>query len=152
MKKMPRKKKTQPKRKPILKWQTGDYERHAAFEFILPYPFLLLCRLMEITPKQVLSDFMDNLSCGSWQREGRDDAKEQIINYFIAHGYGQHYYSTEEIRLIFKEMEALGMLFPDSGKMKLVELYADWRDRYQTYWFKKWFRKGRRKLPPTASL
>jgi hypothetical protein len=139
-------KKTIKKPKPQLKWQTGAYARHAEFRFVLPYQFLLLCRLMDITPGEVIRDFADNLSCGSWKREGRDKAKEHLINYFIAHGYGQHHYTEENIREIFKEMDALGLLFPTNGKGKLIDLYSDWRNKHHSYWFKQWFRKSRRKL------
>jgi hypothetical protein len=140
------KNKPRKKSKPDLKWQTDDYERHAEFRFTLPYQFLLLCKLMDITPEQVLTDFMDNLSCGSWKREGRDKAKEKLIEYFIEHGYGQQHYTVEDIREMFREMNALGLLWPNDAKMKLIDLYAKWREEYQTYWFKKWFRKPRRKL------
>lgn len=146
MKKTSTKKSVQQKPKPILKWQTGDYDRYAKFKFILPYPFLLLCRLVDKTPEEIIKDFTDNLSCGSWNRKGREQAKEHLIHYFIAHGYGQHHYSEEDICQMFKEMDALGSLFPANGKIKLVDLYADWRDKHQTYFFKKWFRKPRRKL------
>lgn len=142
----PAKKKPSRKRKPQLKWQTGAYDRHAEFRFILPYQFLLLCRLMEVTPEQVVRDFTENLACGSWKREGRDKAKEHLVNYFIEHGYGQHHYSETDIREIFKEMDALGLLFPKNGKGKMVDRYAKWRDKHHTYWFKKWFRKPKRKL------
>jgi hypothetical protein len=140
------KKETFQKPKPELKWQTGDYDQYAEFKFILPYQFLLLCRLTDITPERAIRDFADNLSCGSWKREGRDKAKEHLIDYFIAHGYGQHHYSEEDIREMFKEMDALGLLFPSNGKSKMVDLYADWRDKHHTYFFKKWFKKPRRKL------
>lgn len=97
---------------------------------------------MDVTPEDVIRDFTDNLSCGSWKREGRDKAKEHLINYFITHGYGQHHYSEEDIRGMFKEMDALGLLFPRDGKSKLVDLYADWWDKQHTYFFifKKWFK------------
>jgi hypothetical protein len=139
------------KPKPILKWQTGDYERHAEFSFMLPYQFLLLCRLMDVTPETVIRDFTNNLSCGSWEREGRDLAKEHLKNYFIAHGYGQHLYTEEDIREMFKEMDALGLLFPRNSKNKLLDLHCDWRDKHQTYFFKKWFHKPRRKMPKNDS-
>lgn len=139
-------------RKPELKWQTGAYDRHAEVKFVLPYQFLLLCRLVEKSPEEIIRDFTDNLSCGSWKREGRDEAKEHLINYFVAHGYGQHHYSEEDIRQMFKEMDALGLLFPNDGKMKLIDLYASWRDKHHTYWFKKWFRKPRRKLSKKEGL
>jgi hypothetical protein len=139
------KKKNQPL-KPTLKWQKGEYTRYAKFETILPYQFLLLCRLVDVTPETVVRDFMDNLSCGSWKREGRDKAKEYLIEYFIAHRYGQENYTEDQIRQMFREMDALGLLFPKNGKSKLLDLYADWRNAHHTYWFKKWFHKPRRKL------
>ncbi len=129
-----------------MKWQTGAYDRYAEFRFILPYPFLLLCRLMDITPEDLVRDFTDNLACGSAKREGRDKAKEHLVNYFIEHGYGQHHYTEAEIRGIFREMDALGMLFPTGGKDKMIERYAKWRDEHQRYWFKKWSNKPLRKL------
>lgn len=137
---------TRRKRKPDLKWQTGDYARHAEYKFFLPYQFLLLCKLVEITPRDFLCDFMDNLSCASWKRKGRDTAKEHLINYFIAHGYGQNHYTEEELRQMFKEMDAIGMLFPYDGGMKMLDSYSGWRDKQHRYWFKQWWRKPRRKL------
>ncbi|SDD77700.1 hypothetical protein [Niabella drilacis] len=143
MQKTSTRKQKQHKPKPELKWQTGAYERFADFNFILPYQFLLLCRLMDVTPREALTDFMDNLSCGSWNRKGRDSAKEHLINYFIAHGYGQEHYTEANIRQIFKEMDAVGLLFPRESNGKMVDRYAKWRDKHQNWWFKKWYRKPR---------
>lgn len=131
-------------RKP--KWQTGAYAPRLELSFILPYQFLLLCKLVDETPEKIIRDFTDNLSCGSWRREGRDRAKEHLVNYFVAHGYGQQYYTEDDLRQMFKEMDALGSLFPVNGKSRLINLYSDWRDKHHSYWFKKWFRKHRRKL------
>jgi hypothetical protein len=47
---------------------------------------------------------------------------------------------------MFKEMDALGSLFPKDGNMKLLDAYCKWREKHHTHWFKKWFRKPRRKL------
>jgi len=132
------------KDKPKIKWQTGEYERCAIFRFTLPQQFLLLCKLTDTTPRQMLADFMDNLDCGAWKREGRDTAKAKLVDYFIEHGYGQQHYTAADIRTIFKEMDAIGMVWPN--KMKLIDLSAKWRKKYQAYWFKKWFRKPVRKL------
>lgn len=152
MKKISTKKSVWPEPKPELKWQTGAYDRRVKFSFLLPLEFLLLCRLMDITPEEIIRDFTDNLSCGSWKRMGRDKPKEYLINYFIAHGYGQHHYSEENIRQIFKEMDAVGLLFPSDGNSKMVNLYAKWRDRHHRYWFKSWFRKPERKLSKKGGL
>ncbi len=137
--------KKQQKTKPLKKWQTGIYSRHATYKFCLPYPFLLLCRLTDQHPATILLDFMDNLACAAWNRSGRDDAKQQLINYFIKHGYGSQHYNEEELRQMFTEMNALGMLFPKDGKSKTIDAYARFRDRYYKHWFNYWFNKPRRK-------
>lgn len=72
MKKTSTKKNAQRPDKTELKWQTGDYSRNAAFKFILPYPFLLRCRLVDKTLAELVGDFTDNLACGSWKRESKD--------------------------------------------------------------------------------
>lgn len=143
MQKTLNRKQKQRKPKPELKWQTGAWDRLAHYHFILPYPFLLLCRLLGTTPKEMITDFMDNLGCGSWNREGRGAAKEHLINYFMAHGYGQQQYTEADIRQLFKEMDAVGMLFPGEGNRKTINRYTQWRDQHQNWWFKKWFRKHR---------
>ena len=134
------------KPKPILKWQTGAYDRYAEFEFWIPYQSLLLSKLTDVTPKKLVPDFLDNLSCEAWAREGRDKAKEYLINYFIEMGYGQPNYTEADLRDVFKEMDAVAMLFPANGKMKLTNSYSKWRSKHYNFWFKKWFRKIRRKV------
>lgn len=119
-------------------WQTGDYERHAEFAFILPNQFLMICKLMEVTPLQLITDFIDNLSCSSWNREGRELIKKKLIEYFIEHGYGQKAYSTEEIRKMFMELDSIGSIWPEKGDKNLVELTASWKKEYQVYWLNKW--------------
>jgi hypothetical protein len=136
-----------PEPKPCFKWQTGTYARHVTYEFIIPDQFLMLCRLMDTPPREVILDFMDNLACASWKREGRDIAKAHLINYFIAHGYGQRHYTETEIRDMFREMDAMGMLFPSYGSVKMIDLYSKWRKKHHRCWFKHWYRKPRRKLP-----
>ncbi len=48
-------------------------------------------------------------------------------------------------RYLFKEMDAAGMVWPEDGKIKLLELSDKWQKEYHAYWFKKWFYKSRRK-------
>ncbi len=134
----PKKNKPQRNRTPQMPWQTGDYARDARFSFMLPIPFLLLCKLVNVTPEQILLDFMDNLSFGSWKREGRDEARALLADYFIAYGYGQPKFSTDDLRSIFKELDALGMIWPVNAPMELIELTGKWREEFYTYWFDKW--------------
>jgi len=131
--------------KPLMKWQTGKFDLHANFDVDLPYPFLLLCRLMDVTPEIIVTDFMDNLSCASRNRLGRDEAKEKLKEYFLNHKYGQHHYREEDIIQIFKELDAIGMLFPKDASDKMLDLHTKWRDKYYNYFFKKWYRRPKRK-------
>ncbi len=132
------------KPKPSLTWQQAEYNRQGQFNFTLPQQFVLLCKLMGIPPRQILVDFMDNISCGSWKREGRETAKEKLIDYFLEHGYGNQYYSPEEIRSIFKELDAIGMLYPFNANQEFINEHTRWREDYHTWWFQKWYKKNNR--------
>lgn len=132
--------------KPSMSWQIGEYERMQKINHRFPLPVLLLCKLMNVTPEQLLIDFMDNLAHASWNRKGRDEAKRNLVDYFIAHGYGQHYYTAEEIRQMFQEMDAVGMLFPFNAQETVIDAYSAFRETNQKYWFEKWFYKHRREL------
>ncbi|MBO9572964.1 MAG: hypothetical protein J7497_12280 [Chitinophagaceae bacterium] len=131
---------------PRFSWQKEDYSRKAEFSFILPQQFLLLCRLMSVTPRQMLVDFMDIISCGSWKREGREASREKLIDYFLEQGYGKQYYSTAEIKSIFKELDAIGLLYPFNATQELINEHTRWRETYHTWWFEKWFEKNKREL------
>lgn len=131
----------QPVLTPRLPWQTGPFSRDANFRFFLPYQFLLLCKLTDTTPEAILHDFMHHLACGSPGTMRSAAAKETLIEYFIQAGYGQHHYSPDEIRQIFSEMDAIGMLFPKDASAKMLDLHSRWRDQYQRYWFEKWQNK-----------
>lgn len=99
---------------------------------------------MEVTPHELLTDFMDNLSCGSWKRQGREEARQRLLEYFLANGYGQQYFSTGEIREIFRELDAIGVLYPSGASADLIAEHCKWRDHYQEWWFSKWFEKDNR--------
>lgn len=98
----------------------------------------MICRLLDITPRQLIVDFMDVLSCGSWKREGREKCREQLIDYFIEQGYGSHLYPVADIRRMFMELDAIGMLFPRDAEPSFSEQHASWRENYHAYWFSKW--------------
>ncbi|SDE11711.1 hypothetical protein [Niabella drilacis] len=127
---------------PGMEWQTGHYERFAQYHFILPYQFLLLCRLVEVPPERVLQDFMENLGCEGADCEQRDMVQACLIDYFIAHGYGRQHYTPEQIRKVFKGMDAINGLFPEEDEA-MIHNHVLWRDQYHQYWFNRWFLKLR---------
>ena len=125
-------------RKPVMKWQTGEFQRTQTIKFELPLQFLMLCKLVDMSPQELLADFMDNLSCGSWKREGREKARQLLVEYFIEHGYGKGLYSEEDLRNMFRELDAMAFLFPKDGHSQILDAYSAWRESHQLYWFNKW--------------
>ena len=118
-------------------WKTGDYDRHANFKFVLSCQFLMLCKLMSVTPYQLLLDFMDQLSQESWSKENNILARQKLVEYFLLMGYGQDLRTQANITGIFKELDAISTLWPINAGMELIELHAAWREKYYEYWFEK---------------
>ena len=133
------------KPQPRMDWQVDEYDRFPEVRLVLPYQFLLLCRLVDKPPLELINDFMHNLSHGSYKREGRGKLRKLLRKYFLLHGYGQHRYTKKEIYKLFSEMNAVGLLFPQHAPDKLSDLYCQWRTEYHHFWFNKWFGKNNRR-------
>ena len=118
-------------------------KRHLEFSSIMPVQFHLLCKLMEVEHRKVIYDFMSDAGMESYGLG--DTQRAKAMEYLIDCGYGEHHYTQEATRQIFKEMESISSLFPDNGKSKLVDFHARWRNKYYKYWFRKWYRKVRLK-------
>ena len=112
----------------------------------LPSNFRMLCALFETSAEKILSDFMWNLSL--MVNQTSDEQRNTAIEYFKLCGYGRQIYSEEEISLIFQELEAKRLLWPDI-KDKVItneqrDLHYIWSHMYMEYWFEKWYRKNRK--------
>jgi hypothetical protein len=119
--------------------RSKQYSTHQEFDMILPYQFLLICRLLQVPPQQVLYQFMANLGQESYANG--DEPKLNAMDYFLSCGYGQDRYTGDEVEQMFRELNNIGSLWPKDGKMKLIDLHNKWRNMYQGHWYKKWFRK-----------
>jgi hypothetical protein len=126
--------------KAVIKRQTGEFQRTQTFRLEMPLQFLMLCKLVNTTPQQLITDFMENMAFGSWRREGREHARQHLATYFIEHGYGHEQYSADELKLMFAELDAMAMLFPKNGETDTLEAYSTWREKQQEYWFNRWLR------------
>jgi hypothetical protein len=125
----------------------SGYERDQTLRFLLPWPLMALCRITAVPPHELLHNFLNDLGHDSWKRPANDAIRSLLAEYFIQRGYGQQLYTEAEIRSMFKEMDAVGMLWPDSHNSKLIEQHARWRNAYQLFWFKKWYHAIRRQKP-----
>jgi hypothetical protein len=138
-----------PKKKPTLearyKWDKDEYARDQTLRLILPWQFLFMCKLTGVTPDEVLDRFMNDLGQESWKRRANDGVRQALVDYFVLCEYGQKWYSEQEIRQMFRELDAIGSLWPENAGMKLIRRHASWKQKYQDFWFKKWYRKLRRK-------
>jgi hypothetical protein len=74
---------------PRYKWDTGSYQRDQEIRFILPWQFLYLCKLTEVTPHEVLDRFMNDLGQESWKRRENAGVRQALVEYFTLCGYGQ---------------------------------------------------------------
>jgi hypothetical protein len=127
----------------------SGYERDQTLRFFMPWPLVALCRIAEVAPDELLHNFMNDLAHDSWKRPADDAIRSLLSEYFILRGYGKEYYAEEDIRTMFKEMDAVGMLWPETNNGKLIDRHARWRNKYQKFWFKKWYYKIRRHKPST---
>ncbi len=121
--------------------------------FMLPHGFLLLCKLWNITPETILTTFMEDLSCGSWKREGRDEAKTHLQQYAISMRFGHQRYTAEDTRQMFIELDAIGMLWPATKCTdKMLNLHIKWRKQYYRFWYRKWKNKYKPSKRPIEIL
>ena len=124
--------------KNMNKMPSKPYSRHQEFNMIMPTQFLLLCRLLQVPPQKVLFQFACNLGHESFANN--EKAKITSKDYFLTCGYGQNLYTDAEIELMFEQLDAVSSLWPKDGPMKLIDLHSKWRDKYQRYLFKKWYK------------
>lgn len=117
-------------------------ERSVRLSTRMPYQFYTLCKLIEINPTEILLDFMRNVGM-DYQSMG-ELQRTKAMEYFMSCKYGHSHYSEEEMKKIFKEMECLVALFPEENDAKLIDLYAAWKERHQSFWFDRWFFRARR--------
>lgn len=121
--------------------------RREDVRLLMPANFLLLCRLLDLDASKVLHDFMNNVSVTNSSKEEvhRKTAKE----YFLECGYGQDYYSKEDIEQMFKELDAMRLVWPQfpprEVDTELLDASVAFRDKFQRHWFNGWYNKIRRK-------
>ena len=128
------------------KQKLSVYDRVQQVRLDQPMQFMFLCKLLKTPPMKILHDFMVNISGDSWNRSNDDECRVKAVEYFIECKYGHDHYTEADIRKMLGELHAIGLLWPETDKEKMIDMHAKWRDKYYKYWFKKWFGKIRRKM------
>lgn len=111
----------------------------------LPCHVVMLCKLMNTTPDDLLQGFLNCLAVEK-DEKNPEAAKHATIDFFIRYGLGKEYYSEEEIRKMFTELQRVSDLWPEEpATSKFIDDHAYWRGRYWKHWYKKWYWKIRRR-------
>jgi hypothetical protein len=119
------------------------YSASQDFHMIIPYQFLLLCRLLDMPPQNVLYEFMCNAGFESYGRGQEQKAK--AMEYFISCRYGQKFLVEDDVRLLFKELDSIAYLSPTTTHKKFANLHRKWRNKYYLFFYSKWYRMCRYK-------
>jgi len=125
---------------PAKDWQIGEFERHANLELIIPEEVLMICRLLDLTPKALVEEFLDDLSKG-YSVTGESESNH-LSEYFLRKDFGEIKFSVENIWLMLVELNAIHGLWPKGANTEFMEFHSQWRSKYLQYWFQKWKREA----------
>ncbi len=96
----------------------------------------MLCKILGITPQEVLQHFADDLSLDHRYTSGSDE-RRMAVEYFMRCGYGTHLFDFEEIEQMFDELNAIRYNFYNYGNGREKE-YIQYRDKRYKEFFAEW--------------
>lgn len=130
---------------PRMPWQIGDFSRVGVYQFVLPYEFLLLCRLMDVAPRTMLMDFMLSITSPKGG-EHNEQCRLHTLS-FIQQKYGRKQFTAEQLKIMFGELER-SMLpdLPDADDA-LLEAHEIWKSHFLHHWFGKWSKVSASRTP-----
>jgi hypothetical protein len=110
----------------------------------MPANFIMLCKLLKVSEEKVLSDFMETFSNESYAMD--HDQRNPLAAYVLKSGYGQEFYTRQEIEKLFSELEGISALWPEDAPTELLDAHIHWREKYMQYWFHKWEKIGEKRI------
>lgn len=105
------------------------------YKLVVPAQFTLLCEAMNLDMGKVLCDFMASLGMESYGK-GKKSTKA-AVRYFLNCGYDQGR-PSRTLRQMFRELKAIGVLWPKDAAKEVLEQHVMWRTRYYHYWLLRW--------------
>lgn len=125
----------QKKFSPRVEWQTGEFDRRLSLSTVLPYEFLLLCKLINVTPSRAILDFLEELSfSNNSKKSARED--DAVLKYFISRYNNE--FSDQEVTKLISELSIPSKIELSGADNELLDLFERWKDRYYHHWFNKW--------------
>jgi hypothetical protein len=101
----------------------------------IPKQLELICQLLEITPQQVLQNFIDDVSLEVNSSGG--DERRMAVEYFMRVGYGMHRYEFDQVEQMFDGLNWLRCQWPGNDAEKEKQ-YLQERRKFLKQWFKEW--------------
>ena len=103
----------------------------------VPKQLALICELLEITPQQVLQNFIDDVSLEV--NSSGSDERRMAVEYFMRVGYGMHRYEFDQVEQMFdglnwlrwQQYEKKGAAFKALQKQFLKEWFTEWKAKMQ---------------------
>ncbi|RFM27931.1 hypothetical protein [Deminuibacter soli] len=110
----------------------------------LPPDFSMVCTLLDVSPEQVLIEFMDNVSR---RIPSKGDAeRDAALNYMLHCQYGNHLFNPADYTALFKELDAIRSLWPQPKLQTaaFIDDFVKWRSILHRNWFNKWYQLSRK--------
>jgi hypothetical protein len=131
------------------KKRSTDYRGSQTLQMGFPPQFTHLCRMLEVTPKMIITDLVWSIS-GSVTvsaTTGMSLGKE----YFLSKRYGYEKFKPEQVRQMVFELGIVeGLIPPFKGKMEgELDEYFKMRNAYFIAWKNKWERIKKRSAKPS---
>jgi len=128
--------------------KSDPFAREQVVRLSTPFPLWNLCKLLEVTPIQIVDDLFKNIGSpvkfGSF---GETTANQEATEFFLRQGYGREYYTKDEVRQMIAELGIVEGIIPpfDSSYDKIFNDYIRMRDVYLRVWKSKWEDQKKRK-------
>ena len=122
---------------PRMSWQKEEYSRVGEYKFVLPYEFLLITKLLGITPRELLRNFIDHL-CGCSVTKTTDAlARQKLVEYLVLLKPGTGL-SSDDIWKMFGELQALTIPDLSEADEEMLNHFEAWKNHYLHHWYHKW--------------
>jgi hypothetical protein len=116
----------------------------------IPCDVVMICKLTGIEPEKLIKDFLTTLALEKSSKVSQA-AKDASVEYFVRSSYGNQFYSEDEIRQMFRELQNVQDLWLEDTSSKFIDHHSRWLSKYWKQWFKRWYNKVRRKSLPLST-
>jgi hypothetical protein len=123
---------------PRLPWQTGEFSRDLKLQLLLPYEFLLLCRILDKPPRVIISDFVEQLGQGTWNNESHELARQKLSEYLVEMNYSPHL-SQQQMNKLLAELGIFTQINLTDASVPFLKAHEQWREHYLHHWFNRWY-------------